>query len=174
MFWGNFPKMLAKKNSRVFVLSLIEGKTLGKLKVEQWNCWIFFLHLFLVRKKHDPILSFSLGCGTWNSWNTFFPQCMWNLRASSPCHSHISLVHRFVNFLIFRTDWHMNHMLFFVCQRPGVSHRTFNNVQFKILGLYPFVCSLTYITDLFYLWNPYPFIYQTPKKVPFYGWSLPV
>ena len=34
--------MLAKKNSRVFALSLIEGKTLGKLKVEQWNYLIFF------------------------------------------------------------------------------------------------------------------------------------
>ena len=98
MFWGNFPKMLAKKNSRVFALSLIEGKTLGKLKVEHWN-YSIFLHLLLVRKKHDSILSFSLGCGTSNSWNTFFPQWLWNLRASSPCRRHIGLVHRFVNFL---------------------------------------------------------------------------
>ena len=58
--------MLAKKNSRVFALSLIEGKTLGKLKVEHWN-YSIFLHLLLVRKKHDSILSFSLGSGTSNS-----------------------------------------------------------------------------------------------------------
>lgn len=57
MFWGNFPKMLAKKNSRVFALSLIEGKTLGKLKVEHWNYSIFYT-LFLWGRNMTPYCLF--------------------------------------------------------------------------------------------------------------------